>query len=389
MTCWTYLGTVNQQIAVARGFVIAFSSATLLVMPVCFAQDESRIKAVVQSDGALVLKGTANVFDLAFGGSDSGFTNDGPLGIRSVTFGEHLYIKGESNKELLQQQQDRGGDNLYIEPGGISKEDRREKGGWWAWYSKLARRLTECWKADVPGQMQVVLLARPDGSVEVMEQEAFVCGADNSNRIETPKTDPGLVERFRSEIDEAVHKLSINKLAVFPQGSTAKSVLLLATFVADHDLRVGIPDLKTFEELSQDPESVRIMRICSVLDSGFQFSLANKLRSALPMSLRHKFIPDGARHEFYSKSKDGFYSIDNGTTNRMPQLDSLEPFAARVLEEYVKMKDYAAAERFAKALVSQVSISDEDQRRTRKLIADHLLFLRLQSEADQLLGTSN
>lgn len=374
-----------------RIFVI-LSCFLITLISAAHAVDESEIKAIVRPDGTLLLKGTANYFDLAFGGTDTGFRSDGPVGIKSVTFSEHLMIKGETNSSLLVQPGSSNGGaiagkgNVVITPSGITNNDYHSKGGWWSWYSQLAQTLALSWKASVPGQMQVLLQVWPDGTISIREQEAFLPAADATDRIETTKESPDLPLRFKRELEAAFAQVSANRSCAYPKGSTAKSAILMATFVADHDLQVSVPDLREFDGLPEDAQSIRIARMCCVLDSAFQFDLADRLRKKLPQALQHKFIPDGLDHEYYSKSKTGFYCIDNGTQENGTNLGELSPFAEKVLDTYMNMKDFAAAERFVKALSSQACISESDLTRTRKLIADHLEFLREFKDAEQLRG---
>lgn len=341
------------RITLAMVLVCEFS----LLQPL-MAQNESTIKATIRSDGTLVLEGTARYTDLVFGGADTAFTGDGPVGIRSVTMGQHLYLKDECAQ--LQKQLDTrhtGGGNLHIRPDGVTIDDHSAQGGWLGWSTELARTLGKNWKADVPGQMQVLLEANPNGDLRVVEQGAFTAGVDRANAFVTTTKSPNWHSQFRSGIEQAVHLVAKSPAVVFPTGSTAKSVILMATFVADHDLQVSIPDLSTFRGLPDEEATLRIARICSILDSAYLYEESDHLRkSFLPSQLQHRFVPEGVHHHFYSKTPESLYIIASSPPRS--EHARFVPYINAIFERLATRRELIAAESFAKRLCSQVSNQD-------------------------------
>jgi hypothetical protein len=358
--------------------VILLLWSQLFFLTPLIAQNESTIKATIRADGSLVLEGTARYTDLEFGGADTSFLDDGPVGIRSVTMGQHLYLKGEKSillQEQVNAKRDSGG--VLVTPDGVTLDDHGKQGGWLGWSTRLARSLTKIWKADVPGQMQVLLEATGQGDLRVIEQSAFCPGADKANVFRTTTGSVNVIGQFRSSVDRAVNGVSKTPTTTFPAGSSAKSVIVMATFVSDHDLQVSIPDLSTFRGLPEEERSLRIARICSILDSAYLYGESDHLRDALlPASLHHRFVPDGVKHHFYSKSADGMYVIESSPPNATHA--RFTPFINAIFDRLTTSGKLIPAEKFAKRLVSVVphrrdSLTD--------LLVEQLESLGMQAEA--------
>jgi hypothetical protein len=332
-----------------------------LLLPL-IAQNESTIKATIRSDGTLMLEGTARYTDLAFGSSDTSFVDDGPVGIRSVTMGQHLYLKDEKCIPLQEQvNANRHSGGVILTPNGLTLDDHSKQGGWLGWSTGLAQSLTKSWKADVPGQMQVLLEATPQGELRVIEQSAFFSGADRGNVFLTTTRLLDVPNQFRASIDQAVSCLAKTPTVAYPEGSSAKSVIVMATFVADHDLQVSIPDLSTFRGIVNEERSLRIARICSILDSAYLYAESDHLRnSLLPASLHHRFVPDGVKHHFYSKTARDFYVIESGP---LPSSHGrFTPFIDAIFDRFASDGKLIEAEGFAKRLASLTSRRDNSLR---------------------------
>lgn len=338
------------------------------------AVNESHIKAILNTDGTYTLKGAASYYDLAFGGSDITAYDNSPVGIKAVGFGQHLFIKGETNKDLLKVGKEDGG-TLMITPDGITREDRSSMGGWWSWYSKISRNLSNSWSPNSPGQMQLLLEVSPKGEMHVLNEQAFLPGFDRSNKLVT-----GAREQFRASVDKAISESSKSHEAVFPKGSTSKSVVLMARFIADHDLEVSVPDLRLLEGIPQDEKSMRVSRICAVLDSVYMDALADKVRAALPASLHHRFVPVGVYHGFYSQTPENFYCISTSEDEKSSAIwTQITQYAATIINGELATGKMIDAERFAKALASNSALSSRTEQ-SIQLIEEKLKQFGLSSD---------
>ncbi len=320
------------------------------------AVEEAHIKAILNTDGSYTLKGAASYYDLAFGGSDITAYDNCSVGIKAVGFGQHLFIKGETKKDLLKESKEDGG-TLMITPAGITREDRSSKGGWWSWYSKVSRDLSNSWVADVPGQMQVLLEINPKGEMRILNEQAFLPGFDRNNQLVS-----GVREKFRASVDAAIRSANNAHAAAFPAGSTSKSVVMMARFISDHDLEVSVPDLRLFDGLPQDEKSLRIARICSIFDSVYLYAISDKLRAALPATLHHRFVPEGFYHGFYSQTPENFYCISTSKQEKSnPLWMEISQYASMILSGELATGKLIDAERFAKSLAATPAISSRSE----------------------------
>ncbi|MBX9638465.1 MAG: hypothetical protein K2X97_01665, partial [Mycobacteriaceae bacterium] len=295
----------------------------ILILSIFFAQaaiaaEQMNISANIQDDSSLQIIGEKKYQHLDFSNSNTKPScNEGPQGLKSVTFAPHLYIKGETKRPII---------------------DSREKDGWFYWFNQLAQLLGQTWRGDIPGQMQLLMQCGPKGELNFLQEFAFFPGVNSKARVETKKDNPELEKRFREALDTTIQGLSKSGSAAFPKGSTASSALLLVTFVADHDLQVWLPELKVLNGVPDDERSIRIARMCCALDTAYLFDQSDRLRMQLPEGLRHRFVPDKSRHQFFSQGKDvkeGTYSVDNGTSNNCPDLNQLSPYAASIFDAYL------------------------------------------------------
>ncbi len=364
-------------------FLICLSSLTCILTCVALsAEEDSAIKATIRADGSLMLQGSAKYIDLVFGGADTGFSDDSPVGIRAVTLGQHLYVQDEKNGALLKQlsSPQRNG-TLNIGTDGITRGDHRDEGGWLSWSSDMARSLGQKWSADIPGQLQVLVEVNASGNMRMIEKGAFFPATDSRNNFVTAANSPRLIERFAKSINDAIGKLDKSQFANFPSASAAKSVVFMATFVADHDLQISVPDFSTFSGLAEDEQSLRIARICSILDASYLSNEADHLRLLLPEALRHNFIPDGVQHQFYSKTRESFFVIDRGSITPNSTDWKYTPYVNLIFDRYIAIKKFKDAERFAKYLSGESSHTGNG---TQKLITEQLDLLGETREAARL-----
>lgn len=359
--------------------------ALLLTVTTAFAEDgpampsEDSIHASVNSDGSLSLKGTAQFFDLDFGGADAGFSHPGPVGVKAVTLGQHFYINDEKNSELLQQPKKEAAPTVM----GFSAHERISAAGslridstgfhsnfhqnnpWLVWYSALAGALGKGWEANLPGQEQVVIEVKNNGQLSIDQDVVFIPMLSANDKFVTTATDKQITNEFRETIKTALAKVSGTDVATFPKGSTATAVKLLATFVADHDLSVSVPDLRAVAIPEQDERSLRIVRLCTILEAGYLYDQADHLRTQLDKSVQHRFIAPDAPHRLVSMGPGVHYTpagglvisgnvlfIDYGVTKRIQPLDSAN---AKIVDDFfdrcLLKSDYATAEKFAKKLM--------------------------------------
>lgn len=80
-----------------------------------------------------------------------------------------------------------------------------------------------------------------DKQLHIEEEVVFIPAVSLDDRFVADKT---IAKRFAESVRAAVANLSGNDAVSFTKGSTAKSVRFMATFVADHDLSVSVPDLQ-------------------------------------------------------------------------------------------------------------------------------------------------
>lgn len=267
------------------------------------------------------------------------------------------------------------GGTLMITPAGITRQDRSSMGGWWSWYSKVSRDLSNSWSANVPGQMQVLLEINPKGEMRILNEQAFVSGFDRNNQLVS-----GVREKFRASVDAAIRAANEAHAASFPAGSTSKSVVMMARFISDHDLEVSVPDLRLFDGLPQDEKSLRIARICAIFDSVYLYGIADKLRAALPATLHHRFVPEGFYHGFYSQTPENFYCISTSKEEKStPLWLPISQYALMVLSGELATSKLIDAEKFAKTLAATPAISDRADECV-ELVADKLNEFGLANE---------
>jgi hypothetical protein len=140
-----------------------------------------------------------------------------------------------------------------------------------------------------------------------------------------------------------------------------KSATFVATFSADRNLYVAIPNLTVLVGVPRDEKSQWLARLCTILEAGFLYKESDALRSKLPMQLHHRFIPsENFPHSLeptnYGPGCGGIWGMAKGKSLSQEGSEVL----VQSLEGYVNSGRYVEAEGLAKAVVRNNAILDCD-----------------------------
>lgn len=310
------------------------------------SQDNQDIKAAEPSHSWQALAGKISFEEVASDEPDIIFCTIRPAGPHFVTLGNRLYLANES---IPQKERIKGIRNhefvMRSDPGSLNIMPATNSSGWDAWVIKLDRVIADEWKSDLPGKQDLVLEVKKDGSIQIFESIAFTPAIDQNGRFVTEKERPGLQNEFAQSISKALDRAAATKALRFPEGSTATSAVICATFTVDKNLDVYIPDLRKLKDIPQNQRCLWIARICSLLDAGCLYEVSDALRKELPAEAQVRFVEENL---FRSINAVGTACVDYGPFSKFILTPEAKGCLLATIKEYLAANRYLEAELLAK-----------------------------------------
>jgi hypothetical protein len=320
----------------------------LIVFPAAYSKDKQIYRLL--PDGTVILRGIARVKTFDFADATSSFCQAGPVGIKGVALGDYLYVYNERSQMLRRDASKHDSGVLILRGSGLFSNTNEACGGWPAWYGHLSNVIGAVWQAQIPGQSQVLLEVRRDGSIKIAQKFFFLPAKDKNGKFATNNVIANVESKFITEVESALSQINKKDLA-FPAGSSATSAVIVTTLVADHDLFVTGANLSTMHTASYNADQLELLRLTTILESGYLYEQASMIRRLIPSSTTQNLIPRSAPRRFVSMGND-FYYLDLGHMQPPPLGGQRSQMISSLMNVYLKQLNYDAAEKFARSLVA-------------------------------------
>jgi hypothetical protein len=300
--------------------------------------EPARVLEPIVNEQSIFSFGADRTLDVFFGPDGAGgvVQKRGPVGQKVVVVGQNFYLaRGKTGLPIT-----------AYDPA-VPEPDRQ----WSWWYHDVKNGLAENWKGSFPGLCQVILQITPDRKITIEKEIAFVPALSKDGQFDTSRQTH---TAFVADIKKCTEEFS-KKMPAFPAQVDGqplfKSATFVATFSADRNLFVAMPNLYILQGLPTDQKSQWIARLCKILEAGFLYQEADALKAKLPKVLRQPFIPsENFAHSLeptnYGPGCGGLWSM---WTGRELSQQSSEKLIA-LLNAYIEANRYVEAEALAEAV---------------------------------------